>query len=675
MNIETIVRRELKDDTLELIADSAGSTTYGRISEVAIANPWDAGAHNIVITYDKEHGTLTIADDGRGMAPGEGLEDFYRVGGSMKKNQKTTPEGRPTWGKFGIGTINLYKLCGNYSLRTVHNGRVTTIKEVFNEELNSRKQIRAKTKTGQREKNGTTIIMKDLKFTESLDTTFSFPGLIRHLRKDFSASLSDDFTITVNGTRLTPMSYDTSRHFHLDALGKHMGHVSGVVYYTRAPNEDAGVHLFVNGRRHGTPEYFKDSSGAQPIRRRLVAQVHANDLDRVIMMDRGRVREDDAGFEELRDTVRKYLRRLESKIRTDMERETTTRRADEANSVLEKVAKDLRKRLSAHGDYRTLEIRIVAPSVVDTHAGETDSNVVGIKKGNIIYLRNDLETLQVAEGFAPRTFYDNVVHAAIDALALTSAIALKSKGREADPFDIRTQLIRAFYTKKPSKVVVERSSSNGKELYEYELFDEAEIARRVEKPIGVVRQLMDSGGLSTVEIKDVRGVNVREARGDIIRRTFEELRPWKSLYEIIYETDRAQVTLSHRVDDFTQRFLRTIDQTPYLFNASVNGSARQSVWVMQEYVPHVQQLIADGKPNAKKDRNELVELATAVGNQDEAAKFFGLKQNDIECALKYAASRGIPVRRLDMPTSGIKGYLLFDVAVAYRAMRVEDSKK
>ena len=71
------------------VLNHLGRNLYRNIITVigeAISNSWDADAHNIWITIDREHNHMAIEDDGNGMSSDDFQEKFLKIGYSKRKN-------------------------------------------------------------------------------------------------------------------------------------------------------------------------------------------------------------------------------------------------------------------------------------------------------------------------------------------------------------------------------------------------------------------------------------------------------------------------------------------------------------------------------------------------------------------------------------------------------------
>ncbi len=74
----------------------------------AISNAWDADAHNVYITIERDNRKLVIIDDGDGMDEAGFQNRFLKIGYSKRKDSIThTKIGRPFIGRKGIGKLAL----------------------------------------------------------------------------------------------------------------------------------------------------------------------------------------------------------------------------------------------------------------------------------------------------------------------------------------------------------------------------------------------------------------------------------------------------------------------------------------------------------------------------------------------------------------------------------------
>lgn len=93
------------------VLNHLGRNLYRNVITVlgeAISNSWDADAHNVWITINKENNCMTIVDDGDRMNFSDFQNKFLKIGYSKRRNGKyKTPSGRPFIGRKGIGKLAL----------------------------------------------------------------------------------------------------------------------------------------------------------------------------------------------------------------------------------------------------------------------------------------------------------------------------------------------------------------------------------------------------------------------------------------------------------------------------------------------------------------------------------------------------------------------------------------
>lgn len=97
-----------------------GSRLYAESLDLVrelVANAYDADATKVHIQINDN--TLTVEDDGAGMDR-SGLEQYFTIGSSYKKENPTTPLfKRVRIGEFGIGKFAVLSLCDRFELYTV----------------------------------------------------------------------------------------------------------------------------------------------------------------------------------------------------------------------------------------------------------------------------------------------------------------------------------------------------------------------------------------------------------------------------------------------------------------------------------------------------------------------------------------------------------------------------
>lgn len=93
------------------VLNHLGRNLYRNVITVlgeAISNSWDADAHNVWITIDRESKCMSVLDDGHGMSSEDFQEKFLKIGYSKRKgNIFSSAAGRPFIGRKGIGKLAL----------------------------------------------------------------------------------------------------------------------------------------------------------------------------------------------------------------------------------------------------------------------------------------------------------------------------------------------------------------------------------------------------------------------------------------------------------------------------------------------------------------------------------------------------------------------------------------
>ena len=89
----------------------------------AISNSWDADAHNVYITIDRNARILIVRDDGEGMNEDDFQNKFLKIGYSKRKDKSThTNSGRPYIGRKGIGKLALLSCAQTITVLTKKKG-------------------------------------------------------------------------------------------------------------------------------------------------------------------------------------------------------------------------------------------------------------------------------------------------------------------------------------------------------------------------------------------------------------------------------------------------------------------------------------------------------------------------------------------------------------------------
>lgn len=116
-------KKQVYSMTVDLnVLDHLGINLYSNIAAVlteAVANAWDADAHNVNIDIDKKDGIIVIADDGYGMTIDDVNNKYLHIGYRRRMSESdTTPEGRPIMGRKGLGKLSLFSIADIVEVRS-----------------------------------------------------------------------------------------------------------------------------------------------------------------------------------------------------------------------------------------------------------------------------------------------------------------------------------------------------------------------------------------------------------------------------------------------------------------------------------------------------------------------------------------------------------------------------
>ena len=233
----TVSRRH--SDTLGV---NMGRTNFrGAIAayEELVANCVDGGAKVVKISIDRSYngeggrGRTTIGDDGHGMKDGEGIQAFYDIGGSEKREMKErgelTPEGRTPIGSFGWGTLATRYLGTVCTLESWKGETYTTIREVFTPDDKDTDEHEAGEGVYTGNKQGTRTTLTGLKFLSNEDAFTD---------NELRAALEDNIdveglgvSIYVNGTLVEPFVVKNPTRYQVEFEVPDVGTVKGIINY------------------------------------------------------------------------------------------------------------------------------------------------------------------------------------------------------------------------------------------------------------------------------------------------------------------------------------------------------------------------------------------------------------------------------------------------------------
>jgi len=206
--------------TLSLnVLNHLGINLYSNVPAVlseAVANAWDANAHNVDITIENDNGTITIADDGHGMTVADANNKYLTVGYRRREQESPITVGlnRAVMGRKGIGKLSLFSIAKTIKVYSIKNGERHGFKMVLDK---IREQIEKDDHTYKPQvleefpdelTKGTKIVISDFKK--------NFNQTEKHLRRRLARRFSviggkDLFNVCINGL---PISISDRDYFH-----------------------------------------------------------------------------------------------------------------------------------------------------------------------------------------------------------------------------------------------------------------------------------------------------------------------------------------------------------------------------------------------------------------------------------------------------------------------------
>lgn len=338
------------------LSDTMGNLLFKDVITSVIelaANSYDADAGHVSIVYDPNLDLLVIEDNGTGMNRA-GVESFYRIGDSTKREAPVSGKGRRRIGEFGVATLALKALCEHYVLETRTGGVCSSVEETFQQQNRDDIPIRVKTRSCSPSARGTTISMSKLKFLKD-DRAFTADELKRRLAVELP--ISEEFSLSVNDQSVASANFGNTVEYIIDAHDREVGRVLGSIFYSRRPlKEDAGIFIKVHGRAVGgsNQDIFGEAFNVG-IARRVHGIVHADGLRGLIGLDRQSFQRDHPKFKKVAGYIFEVLRQ----IRYDNEENISERRKaktdDKLETILLAVGRDIRELVGQGGEPYRIE--------------------------------------------------------------------------------------------------------------------------------------------------------------------------------------------------------------------------------------------------------------------------------------------------------------------------------
>lgn len=320
----------------------------------AVANSYDADAHNVRISISPDRKTITIDDDGHGMTREQVNSRFLHIGYERRKEQGERSESgeRLAMGRKGIGKLSLFAIADDIAVYTKRDGQQVEAFRLNAEEI--QKQITDTNKIYHPEPitavwdsdkpHGTRIVLTKLKrdpgsssqfLRERLARRFSVIGEANNFAvhvNDNKISVADrgylkflEYIWTIGGwSNDTPLENDAKKVISL-ASDKLTGWIGTVKKPSQLKEQGSpagqsanGIVVMVRGRV--AHENILDSIGEAGLYAQyVVGELHADFLDPsdgsmeddLITSSRQLLREDDVNVKELREHIRSKLKEIE----------------------------------------------------------------------------------------------------------------------------------------------------------------------------------------------------------------------------------------------------------------------------------------------------------------------------------------------------------------------------
>ncbi len=299
-----------------------------------LSNGYDADAQRVNVTYEPESDLVVVEDDGEGMDY-QGLENFFRMGDSVKLANPLSPGGRQRIGKFGIASLVLRRLSQHHVLDSYKGNEGLRVEERFTHEDKDDKPIRV-TPVPPKMNHGTRITMDQLRFSP-VDRRFDLDLLRKKIAIEMP--LSPEFTVYVNGEQVTPRAFKTAVEYVVEMDDRLVGEVTGSVYYSSRvlPEGEHGIFVKVHGRAVGGANLDLFGRGfPESLARRIYGVIHADGLSDIVGFDRSRFIEHPKVHK-----LSARLREVLKEIQNDMKVDATSQRRSKGREDLQELLGDI----------------------------------------------------------------------------------------------------------------------------------------------------------------------------------------------------------------------------------------------------------------------------------------------------------------------------------------------
>jgi hypothetical protein len=335
------VARTPGSNLVGVITDTIFKNPEQAISEL-FANSHDADAENCGLELSKNDRRLVLTDDGKGMDD-RGVEAFFRVGDSIKLEERVSGRGRVKLGKFGIASSAVMYLARRHMLETWQGGRKRTVIEEFHpaQTYDTSRDIQVVETVDDEFENGTRITLDEV-YPEILADV----NIIRLMtRLGDEMPVLRDFSMSVNGLPVTPYEVkDGAVEYVIDVRrDRTLGKVTGSFWYSKKGfGKRNGIYVKVHQRTIVGEDLNLGRKLSLGMRNRVRAIVHADALEPDIGLARSDFKHSER-LRKLRDIVDVVTRQIaaDSKLdETSVKMEVASR---DFPKTLDRVSLDLKE--------------------------------------------------------------------------------------------------------------------------------------------------------------------------------------------------------------------------------------------------------------------------------------------------------------------------------------------
>ena len=360
MSMKIEVARTIGENLPSVMSRTLSKSIYEVFKEF-VSNSYDADAENVNVTVNTLEDLLIIEDDGTGMDE-KTIKNFYRLGDSVKLDQKVTAKGREPIGQFGIATILLPSLGASYTLETWKDGKKITIKESFVDDNVASLPISFTVTDDNEHEHGTRITITGLRIKDG--SYFNMERLRNVLQWEMPTL--EDFSMNINGKPINKPKVPSDARYHFEFYVDKIGKVVADFNYTAIQNKHAGIYVYVRGRVVGDSKMIDPARISTNLGGRIIGFIDAPGLHPYVSFDRSSFQESSPEYQALLEEIYQQLRQVNEdipRIRKESEAKrisyATPRALEMSNAIVKGIAPSSLQNIDEH------ENKAAAPSLLE----------------------------------------------------------------------------------------------------------------------------------------------------------------------------------------------------------------------------------------------------------------------------------------------------------------------